>query len=66
MLNKIQKAFDLQNKEDIAWKNTCDSFYYEAEGYDPDAQKRYYMRPFQMNGITATMILKKMKSSDKS
>lgn len=48
-MNKIQKAFDLQNKEELSWANTCDSLYYSSEGYDPDAQKRYFMKPFYSN-----------------
>ena len=47
--NRIQRAFEIEAKEDLAWKNECDSMFYEAEGYDPDAQKRYYMRPFISN-----------------
>lgn len=45
-MNKIQKAFELQAKEDLSWANTCDSMFYASEGYDPDAQKRFFMSPF--------------------
>lgn len=47
--NRIQKAFDIQNREDLSWKNECDSLFYASEGYDPDAQKRYFIDQFVSN-----------------